>query len=62
MSFIVANQITLVGTFSQNGFQTIKKGTLVDIVFDNAPGRITLESQPFRRASARGRSLWTQND
>jgi multidrug resistance efflux pump len=26
--------------FSQNGFQTIKEGTLVDIVFDNAPGRI----------------------
>jgi multidrug resistance efflux pump len=26
--------------FSQNGFQTIKAGTPVDIVFDNAPGRI----------------------
>jgi multidrug resistance efflux pump len=26
--------------FSQNGFQTIKEGTAVDIVFDNAPGRI----------------------
>ena len=40
MSFIVENEITLVGMFSQNGFQTIKEGTLVDIVFDNAPGRI----------------------
>src|SRR5713226_733025 len=40
MSFIVENDITLVGMFSQNGFQTIKEGAPVDIVFDNAPGRI----------------------
>ena len=39
MSFIVENEIT-VGMFSQNVFQTIKEGTVVDIVFDNAPGRI----------------------
>ncbi|MBR1270874.1 HlyD family secretion protein [Bradyrhizobium sp. AUGA SZCCT0222] len=40
MSFIVEKEITLVGMFSQNGFQTIKEGTAVDIVFDNVPGRI----------------------
>lgn len=40
MSFVVENEITLVGMFSQNGFQTIKDGTPVDIVFDNAPGRV----------------------
>jgi multidrug resistance efflux pump len=40
MSFIVENEITLVGMFSQNGFQTIAVGAPVDIVFDNAPGRI----------------------
>ena len=40
MSFIVEKEITLIGMFSQNGFQTIKEGTAVDIVFDNAPGRI----------------------
>jgi multidrug resistance efflux pump len=40
MSFIVGNEITLVGMFSQNGFQTIKEGAPVDIVFDNVPGRI----------------------
>ena len=40
MSFIVENEITIVGMFSQNGFQTIRPGTPVDIVFDNAPGRI----------------------
>jgi multidrug resistance efflux pump len=40
MSFIVENEITIVGMFSQNGFQTIKTGTPVDIVFDNVPGRI----------------------
>ena len=38
MSFIVEKEITLVGMFSQNGFQTIKDGAPVDIVFDNAPG------------------------
>jgi multidrug resistance efflux pump len=40
MSFIVGSEITLVGMFSQNGFQTIKEGAAVDIVFDNAPGHI----------------------
>jgi multidrug resistance efflux pump len=40
MSFIVEKEIVLVGMFSQNGFQTIKDGAPVDIVFDNAPGRI----------------------
>lgn len=40
MSFIVENEITIIGMFSQNGFQTVKVGTAVDIVFDNDPGRI----------------------
>jgi multidrug resistance efflux pump len=40
MSFIVESEITLVGMFSQNGFQAIKEGTAVEMVFDNAPGRI----------------------
>jgi multidrug resistance efflux pump len=40
MSFIVEKEITIVGMFSQNGFQTIKDGAPVEIVFDNAPGRI----------------------
>src|SRR5712672_2946768 len=40
LSFIVEKEITLVGLFSQNGFQTIKEGAAVDIVFDNVPGRI----------------------
>src|SRR6266436_5056321 len=40
MSFIVEKEITLVGMFSQNGFQAIKEGAAVDIVFDNIPGRI----------------------
>jgi hypothetical protein len=40
MSFIVESEITLVGLFSQNGFQTVKDGAPVDIVFDNLPGRI----------------------
>ena len=40
MSLIVEKEIMLVGMFSQNGFQTIKEGAAVDIVFDNVPGRI----------------------
>ena len=40
MSFIVEREITLVGLFAQNGFQTVKEGATVDIVFDNVPGRI----------------------
>lgn len=40
MSFIIENDIALVGMFSQNGFQTVKEGAPVDIVFDNVPGRI----------------------
>ncbi|OCK54562.1 HlyD family secretion protein [Bradyrhizobium sp. LMTR 3] len=40
MSFIVETEITLVALFSQNGFQTIKDGAAVDIVFDNIPGRV----------------------
>jgi multidrug resistance efflux pump len=40
MSFIVEKEITLVGMFSQNGFQTVRDGATVDIVFDNVPGRI----------------------
>jgi multidrug resistance efflux pump len=40
MSFIVEQEIAIVGMFSQNGFQTIKDGAPVDIVFDNAPGRV----------------------
>jgi multidrug resistance efflux pump len=40
MSFIVDNEITIIGMFSQNGFQTVKIGAAVDIVFDNDPGRV----------------------
>ena len=34
MSFVVENEITIIGMFSQNGFQTIKVGAPVDIVFE----------------------------
>lgn len=40
MSFIVTDEITLVGMFSPNGFQTIKPGAQAKLVFDNDPGRI----------------------
>jgi len=40
MSFIVADGIRIVGMFAPNGFQTIKPGAPVILVFDNNPGRI----------------------
>jgi multidrug resistance efflux pump len=40
MSFIVSADIMLIGMFAPNGFETIKPGADVRIVFDNHPGRI----------------------
>ena len=40
MSFIIADEIVIVGMFSPNGFQTIKPGAQVKLVFDDDPGRI----------------------
>src|SRR5580704_954392 len=40
MSFILDDDITIVGMFSANGFQTIKPGAPVKLVFDNDPGCI----------------------
>jgi multidrug resistance efflux pump len=40
LSFIVTDEITLVGMFPPNGFETIKPNAAVKIVFDNHPGRI----------------------
>jgi multidrug resistance efflux pump len=40
MSFIVTNETTIIGMFSQNGFRTIKPGAAVMLVFDNDPGRL----------------------
>jgi len=40
LSFILADDITLVGVFSQNGFRSVKPGATVKLVFANKPGRI----------------------
>jgi multidrug resistance efflux pump len=40
MSFIVTDEITLIGMFSPNGFETIKANAAVKIVFDSHPGRV----------------------
>jgi multidrug resistance efflux pump len=37
---IIENDIVIVGMFPPNGFQTVKAGTPVKLVFDNAPGRV----------------------
>jgi multidrug resistance efflux pump len=40
LSFIVTDEITLIGMFSPNGFETVRPNAAVKIVFDNYPGRI----------------------
>jgi multidrug resistance efflux pump len=40
MSFILADEIMIVGLFDQNGFQTIKPGVPVRLVFANRPGKV----------------------
>ncbi len=40
MSFIITGEITIVGMFAPNGFETIKPDTSVKLVFDDRPGRI----------------------
>jgi multidrug resistance efflux pump len=40
LSFILADEVTLVGVFSQNGFQSVKPGATVKLVFANKPGHI----------------------
>ncbi|MGH6755047.1 MAG: HlyD family secretion protein [Bradyrhizobium sp.] len=40
MSFIVASDIMIVGTFLQNGFRTIRPDATVRLYFDTDPGRL----------------------
>jgi multidrug resistance efflux pump len=40
MSFIPVDDITIVGMFAPNGFQTIRPGARVKLVFDHDPGAI----------------------
>jgi multidrug resistance efflux pump len=40
MSFIVTHEVSIVGMFQPNGFDTIKPGAAVKLVFDERPGRI----------------------
>jgi multidrug resistance efflux pump len=40
MSFIVTDEVTIIGMFAQNGFRTIKPGAAAMLVFDNDPGRL----------------------
>jgi RND family efflux transporter MFP subunit len=40
MSFIVSDDLQLVGIFSQNGFQTIKPGAQVQFALSNNPGHL----------------------
>ena len=49
MSFILTDDIVIVGLFSPNGFRTIKPGARVKLVFDN---------DPTRRRLQRSRTAW----
>jgi len=40
LSFILSDEITIVGVFDQNGFKTIKRGVSVKLVFASRPGEI----------------------
>ena len=40
MSFVVADDVAIVGVFQQNGLQTIKPGTSARLVFSNQPGKV----------------------
>jgi len=40
LSFILANEISILGVFDQNGFRNIKRGAPVKMVFANRPGEI----------------------
>ena len=40
MSFIVADEITIVGVFDQNGFRNIRRGASVKLVFASRPGEV----------------------
>jgi multidrug resistance efflux pump len=40
LSFILANEIMLIGVFDQNGFKNIKRGAPVKLVFANRPGEV----------------------
>jgi multidrug resistance efflux pump len=40
LSFILADEIAIVGVFDQNGYQSIKQGASVKLVFANRPGEV----------------------
>jgi multidrug resistance efflux pump len=40
MSFILTDEIAIVDMFSPNGFETIKPGAPIKLVFDDHPGHI----------------------
>jgi multidrug resistance efflux pump len=40
MGFVVASEIEIIGIFPQNGFQSIRRGAPVKLVFSNNPGHI----------------------
>lgn len=50
MSFIVENEITLVGLFSQNGFQTIKEGAAISFSTTSRAVSSTQKSLQFPKA------------
>ncbi len=54
MSFIVADEVTIVGLFAPNGFDTIKPGAAVKLVFENDPGRIHTASASIPEGVGQG--------
>jgi multidrug resistance efflux pump len=44
MSFILSDDVSIVGVFDQNGFKNIKRGAPVKLVFANRPGEVYYSS------------------
>jgi multidrug resistance efflux pump len=40
VSFVVADDLVIVGVFQQNGLQAIKPGTSVKLTLSNQPGKV----------------------
>ncbi|HEX7565039.1 MAG TPA: biotin/lipoyl-binding protein [Bradyrhizobium sp.] len=40
LSFILANEVSIIGVFEQNGFKNIRRGAPVKLVFANRPGQV----------------------
>jgi multidrug resistance efflux pump len=59
LSFIVADDIMIVGIFDQNGFRSIKRGAAAKLVFANRPGEVFYSAiAEVHRGTGQGQVCW----